>query len=1078
VLANETFRLRTPSEDWLVRIDRFAGPPGAEQRELARRALTDLRFGLEVRDPVIVATAQRIVAALDGAGSFGRSGLRALGPSVSDSAFEHELLRRLEQELDRGRLVLEREQLAPLTNGRERIELQLPPLPPARRESNRRTFEVRFVDEVGKAISGIDAEFTADGVQTRASNAGGISLLQDVQSSSAKVAILDPDALSKVLDPRWENFRRGTPPKEANTTKVIFRGAELGPFELKAEVPNTVVIKPPLGLLFVELWDKRGRVRHANRKYRIDGPMQFSGQTDEDGRLEHQDVFPGDYTLTLTVEFFEGKDRQVTDYQSQLVVLDAAGGGPQVRMLGAAPHVVMARMRGMLFDTNKSFLLPTALKSLRKMREIYEATRPSQLLIVGHTDTTAEPDINDPLSVERARSTRAYLQDDVDTWLKNYDVSGPARWGAREDRLMITQAMGFVERVQNEDIVEWFQRTRKLKVDGKPGPEARRQLITEYMQLDGVNLIADQQLNLVIETHGAGENFPLKDTGFELDSQAADEQEDVFDRRVEMFFFDSEFGVVPAPGAANGSEYLEWRRRAAEDNDFVAGPLAPTAVTLIEVKDVFFRTDSAVAQQNLVCPSVFALALAFAKARRLQRLVIAGHTDTRAPDSHNEPLSQERADNTLACLEGNRARFVELSLARHKIADQKQILKFVTTKLGFDCDPGALDEDAFTAIGPVRKFQQQYNELRAALGVPGAAALTVDGSVGRETWGAFFDCYEAFLASQVSNRAGIRAQLSELRDQRGLLQFIDDRHKAIGFGERYPVDHPGVDNVASATNRRVELLFFPQDDLPDVTAPPDISEIYLPGRYTRQPLDPCAEPLPPPPPPIRAPNAAPGRARIFARAVRADGSRVPDVQAFLFDVTVGRSQIDAQASTSGEIDFGEHDPGTYEVDIVKSGFDAGPKTETVAAGERKVFAVLMTPIGTTTNGRIVVDEVLTTFRMVGSQQVSPFLGDFIVLSPDSIGGTFPNERKAAEARDAQALLEHRAAIKAKIAQLRSTHGSNFQRVSLDSLEPVVLVDTQIEKDAPDGVNPIAAPIDLQFIEVVTSRTLMIISLSK
>src|SRR5690606_12294110 len=178
-----------------------------------------------------------------------------------------------------------------------------------------------------------------------------------------------------------------------------FTGSPIAGVSLKPAVPNTVVITPPFGQLFVELWDKTGRVRHVEQSYQISGPQTFSGKTDEQGRLQHGEVPRGDYELTLSLEIDPGDGTKIVeDYKSPLVVLETATGAPQVRMLGVVPRVVMARMRGMLFDTNKCFLLPTALEAMRKIRQIYEANNPSQLLIVGHTDTTAEPDINEPLS--------------------------------------------------------------------------------------------------------------------------------------------------------------------------------------------------------------------------------------------------------------------------------------------------------------------------------------------------------------------------------------------------------------------------------------------------------------------------------------------------------------------------------------------------------------------------------------------------------------------------------------------------------------------------------------------------------
>lgn len=48
-----------------------------------------------------------------------------------------------------------------------------------------------------------------------------------------------------------------------------------------------MVITPPVGKLFVELWDKTGRVRHSATEYSSSGPESFKGTTDEQGRLLH-----------------------------------------------------------------------------------------------------------------------------------------------------------------------------------------------------------------------------------------------------------------------------------------------------------------------------------------------------------------------------------------------------------------------------------------------------------------------------------------------------------------------------------------------------------------------------------------------------------------------------------------------------------------------------------------------------------------------------------------------------------------------------------------------------------------------
>jgi len=72
------------------------------------------------------------------------------------------------------------------------------------------------------------------------------------------------------------------------------------------------------------------------------------------------------------------------------------------------------RLVGAFFDTNKCFLLPSAMTGIRKLVAVYDKHPKGEMLIVGHTDTSGDPSYNDPLSLERAEAVKAYLTDDVD----------------------------------------------------------------------------------------------------------------------------------------------------------------------------------------------------------------------------------------------------------------------------------------------------------------------------------------------------------------------------------------------------------------------------------------------------------------------------------------------------------------------------------------------------------------------------------------------------------------------------------------------------------------------------------------
>ncbi|HEU5075762.1 MAG TPA: OmpA family protein [Polyangiaceae bacterium] len=827
-----------------------------EQRVRARVAARELRLGAAWNFGPIVRAIVELHRALSG-------GSPDVSPTLDGQASLDWLVADLEFALVAGRLIVVKGGIPLLgippefeLTEREQRPAEPPPLPLIARPPPPdllTSFEVRFVDEIGQAIGGLDVEIKAGSVREGVTtNPAGVATLDDVKSTSATVSVVSSQALHEILDPRWAKPRVGTPPSGVNTKTFAFTGDELTGISLKPVVENTIVVTPPFGKLFVELWDKTGRVRHSKQKYTISGPQQFEGETDELGRLLHDQVARGDYQLTFTVEIDAGNGEIQTDtYSSSLVVLETADPTPLVRMLGVLPRVVMARMRGMLFDTNKCFLLPSAIEAMRKIRLIYEDNNPSEVLIVGHTDTMAEPATNDPLSKERADSIKAYLEDDVDTWLKNYDLSGKKQWGAREDRLMITAMPDFRSRPPDENIVLWYQRTRDLEVDGKVGKLTRTQLIGEYMALDGVKLSEEPEFVLEIQTHGSGENFPLKDTGFELDTAAANEKEDAFDRRVELFFFDTEFKIMPAPGAPDGPEYLEWRKRSLKDDDFPVDGIG-RQLTFVEFDDALFRTDSCVVlpegerpdtetHEAITTAGLVSTVLRFNadQPKPGNKLLVAGHTDTTASPEFNQTLSEERAQCALALVVGDRESFKTLCDGRHEVADYKQILSWIDQafpELAFGCDPGTIDNNSFTGIEPVRRFQSGYNRNKAELGATGPD-LEPDGDMGPLTWGAIFDVYEFGLAQELG------VELADLATLRAPLVFVDDEQRALGFSEHHPVEGIGKDKFRSQANRRVEVLFFDFGEEPDVPLAkdePDISELYLPGFYQRVPLNPSS----------------------------------------------------------------------------------------------------------------------------------------------------------------------------------------------------------------------------------------------
>lgn len=265
------------------------------------------------------------------------------------------------------------------------------------------------------------------------------------------------------------------------------------------------------------------------------------------------------------------------DVEDEHTYLEPRAPLPVVRLTGKTPHtlvvqprVLLARIKGMVFDTNKAFLLPKALPHLPRLTALYEQRRPAIVLVVGHTDQSGDPATNDPLSLERAEAMAAFLRDDPAPWLAWYESSKPAskRWGAHEDVLMLEAVLARNGEHVEGSPLRHFQRTRGLTVDGIAGPQTRERLIVEYMAADGTTLPSDAE----VLVHGCGESFPLDTSGGTLEPNAPDGQQDASARRVELLFFDGELGVLPPPlGDVSGPDdpqYPEWRRRARETHEF------------------------------------------------------------------------------------------------------------------------------------------------------------------------------------------------------------------------------------------------------------------------------------------------------------------------------------------------------------------------------------------------------------------------------------------------------------------------------------------------------------------------------
>jgi hypothetical protein len=262
-----------------------------------------------------------------------------------------------------------------------------------------------------------------------------------------------------------------------------------------------------------------------------------------------------------------------------------------------------------------------------------------------------------------------------------------------------------------------------------------------------------------------------------------------------------------------GKKYLVVMRRSVP----IAGQF--------EVGDAHFRFNSAVFLPNRSdettpgeCSDAYSCGIALVERtfHMLEvtdfRLLLAGHTDTVGSDESNVTLSGYRAACVHAVMVGDRDTFKDVASAPHVkskedkhnllIHDQLQIADWAAAEFGWKCSRQDNGQDYLRTF---KAFQREYNQHNFAEN-PSGSALVVDGDWGPNTWGAVFDCYQLKLAQR------LMVKRSELDAYRARVDIANRWALAgkpyVTCGEYHPVDQPGRNDLASKSNRRVEVLFF------------------------------------------------------------------------------------------------------------------------------------------------------------------------------------------------------------------------------------------------------------------------------
>jgi outer membrane protein OmpA-like peptidoglycan-associated protein len=379
------------------------------------------------------------------------------------------------------------------------------------------------------------------------------------------------------------------------------------------------------------------------------------------------------------------------------------------------PPVPRIRLIGMHFDLMKAFLLPSAIPGIKAVKQAYADHPSSNLLVVGHTDTSGEDAYNLTLSLERADAVAAYLKDDVPAWDKFFsNPDDGKRWGTREIQHMMTvlpdgkdpfyagPPTGFQD-AKTVPAIKRFQASKGMSQSGTADAATRQALIKDYMAIDGTSLPA----GITLKAHGCGENFPA--------DAVPDGVRSPDDRRVEMFFFDGP--ITPAPAAdrlsrKGAKDYPEWLSLVTATTDFL--PLDPAIGPVIAARlPTQFSLGS-------TFPKPSAIATLKAVKDRLSqdatlKLLLVGHADLKGEPSTNDPLSLNRAKSAQAWLEGDKDYFRKRFDAKDPVkkwgfAEIQWMLLAIET-VGSPCYVGQIDGYPGPATHRALEYFQLLNDL-------------------------------------------------------------------------------------------------------------------------------------------------------------------------------------------------------------------------------------------------------------------------------------------------------------------------------------------------------------------------------
>jgi hypothetical protein len=221
-------------------------------------------------------------------------------------------------------------------------------------------------------------------------------------------------------------------------------------------------------------------------------------------------------------------------------------------------------------------------------------------------------------------------------------------------------------------------------------------------------------------------------------------------------------------------------------------------VNFIELPDVHFNHNSAVpcidAGETLIGVVVAALVYAFNNSDK--ETILYGHTDSSGETDFNLHLSELRCKAVKALIDNDQQAFVQVCNEKSKIEDYQTILSVLTSTYGWECNPGEIDnQDSPTTQAALKAFQSDYNIFFEK-------SIDVDGAIGQQTWGAFFEVIREMIWIEAKKVVGETNPTITYGDGTGI----------HACGEQFAEDTSTKKGRKSKKDRRVEICFMDPAD--------------------------------------------------------------------------------------------------------------------------------------------------------------------------------------------------------------------------------------------------------------------------